>query len=328
MPKKIRWGILGTGSITHKFAEGLQVLPDASLAAVGSRNMATADKFADEFDIPVRHGSYESLAEDPDIDVVYVGTPHPMHLPNSVLCLTHGKAVLCEKPFTVNRKQTEELIAVARREKRFLMEAMWTRFLPVITQTRQWIQEGLIGEPRMVQADFGFRAWINEEHRLFSPEFAGGGLLDVGVYCVSLASMVFGGPPTEVKALAALGETGVDEQIAAVLGYPGGRLALVSSAIRTNSPHEARILGEDGMILLHPPFWRGDRATLCVDGKDPLEAHCPFEGNGYNCEAAAVMDCLRAGQLEHPVMPLDESLTIMDTMDRIRAEWGLKYPME
>lgn len=328
MQKRIRWGILGTGSIAHKFAAGLQVLPDADLVAVGSRNLATADKFADEFDIPARYATYEALAEDDQIDAVYIGTPHPMHLPNSVLCLTHGKAVLCEKPFTVNKRQTEELIQVARREQRFLMEAMWTRFLPVMAQTRQWIKEGLIGEPRMVQSDFGFRAWINEEGRLFSPEFAGGGLLDVGVYCVSLASMIFGEPPAAVKTLAHLGETGVDEQNAAVLGYSGGRLALMSSAIRTNTPQEARIMGEDGMILIHPPFWCANRATLCIEGKEPIEAYCPYEGNGYNCEAAAVMECLRGGRLEHELMPLDESLTIMETLDRLRAEWGMRYPMD
>lgn len=328
MQKTIRWGILGTGNIAHKFAEGLQALPDADLVAIGSRNLATANRFADEYNIPSRYATYESLVEDPQVDAVYIGTPHPMHLPNSVLCLTHGKAVLCEKPFTVNARETEQLIGVARTERRFLMEAMWTRFLPVMIQARAWIQSGAIGEPRMVQSDFGFRAEIHEEHRLFSPEFAGGGLLDVGVYCVSLASMVFGGPPVTVKGLAHIGETGVDEQNAAVLGYSGGGLALVSSAIRTNTPQEARIIGTDGMILLHPPFWCGERATLCVSGKDPVEMHCPCEGNGYNYEAAAVMQCLRDGALEHETMPLAESLEIMKTLDRLRAEWGMKYPMD
>ncbi len=328
MSETIRWGILGAGRIAHQFARGLGALGDAELAAVGSRTQENANRFGDKFGIPTRHGSYEALAADPAIDAIYVATPHPMHWENSILCLRAGKAVLCEKPFTVNKAQAEEVVRVAREEQRFCMEAMWTRFLPVIRRAMEWVQVGRIGEPRMVQADFGFRTDVDEDSRIFAPEFAGGGLLDVGVYALSFASMVFGRQPVEVKSLAHLGETRVDDQNAIVLKYDQGELALLSSAIRTNTPQEARIMGTEGMIHVHAPFWRGDRASLTVGEKKPEEVLVPYEGNGYNCEAAVVGECLRAGKIESELMPLDESVAIMETMDRIRAEWGLSYPME
>lgn len=328
MADRIRWGIIGCGNISHKFAEGLRVLEDAELLAVGSRTQEKADAFGAEFGAPRCYGSYEALANDPGLDAVYIGTPHPMHKGNSILCLRAGKAVLCEKPFAINRSEAEEVMSVAREEKCFLMEAMWTRFLPVIIRVREWLREGRIGEPRMIQADFGFRAGYDEESRLFNPHFGGGGLLDVGVYCVSMASMVFETPPREISGLAHLGSSGVDEQAAYVLGYSGGRLALLSSAVRTNTPHELTIMGTDGMIRVHPMFWCGTRATLMIAGHDPIDAELPLKGNGYNYEAAAVGQCLREGKLECETMPLYETLEIMDTMDRIRAQWGLKYPME
>ncbi len=328
MSGRIRWGILGLGNIARKFAEGLQALPEAELGAVASRSKEKAQAFGGEFGAARCHASYEALAEDPAIDAVYVATPHPMHRPNTILCLKAGKAVLCEKPFMVNRREADEVVAVARAEKRFLMEAMWTRFLPIVVQTRAWIAEGRIGEPRMVQADFGFRAAINEDGRLFSPKYAGGGLLDVGVYCVSLAQMVFGEAPDRVTGLADIGATKVDEQGAMILGYSRGRLAVLSSAVRTNTPQDAVILGSEGSIRLHPPFWCGTRATLSVNGKESEDVTLPYPGNGYTCEAAAVGGCLRAGRLECDVMPLEETLSIMTTLDRIRAAWGLSYPMD
>ncbi len=328
MTKTIQWGILGPGNIAHKFAEGLRALPDAGLAAVGSRDAGRAAQFARKHGFARSHGSYQALSEDPDVDIVYVATPHPMHKAESIRCLRAGKAVLCEKPFTVNRREAEEVFQAARAANRFCMEAMWTRFLPVMGQVRQWLAEGRIGEPRMVQADFGFRAEVNEESRLFAPEYAGGGLLDVGVYCVSFASMVFGAPPDRVAGLAHLGETGVDEQGAYVLGYSGGRLAVLHSAVRTNTPQDALIMGTDGMIRVHPPFWHSRGATLTVHGREPEHAVLPMTGNGYNYQAAAAQDCMRDGRLECDIMPWEETLSIMETLDRIRAEWGLTYPME
>ncbi|MBI4552259.1 MAG: Gfo/Idh/MocA family oxidoreductase [Candidatus Latescibacteria bacterium] len=323
-----RWGILGTGWIAQKFATGLRVLSDAELVAVGSRTEATAHAFADQFGAPRRHASYEALAHDPDVDVVYVSTPHSLHKDNTVLCLNAGKPVLCEKPFTINARETETLIACARERKLFLMEAMWTRYLPIIVQARQWLSDGTIGEVRMVEVDFGFRAEFNPASRLFDPALGGGALLDIGIYTVSLASMVFGGPPTRIAGMAHLGATGVDEQSAMILGYGRGELAILSCAVRTHTPQEACIIGTEGFIKIHSPFWCATTATLSVSGQDEQRVEMPHTGNGYNYEAEEVMRCLRAGALESEVMPLDESLSIVRTMDQVRAQWGLRYPME
>lgn len=327
MTEKIRWGILGTGMIAHKFADGLVVLPDAELIAVGSRSQATADSFADAYNAPHRHASYEALAEDPDVDAVYVATPHTSHRDNSMLCLRAGKAVLCEKPFAINTAQAEEMVALARKEQRFLMEAMWTRFLPGIRRVRQLLEEGVVGEMRMISVDFGFRARLDPQHRLFNPDLGGGSLLDVGVYTVSFASMVFG-PPSRITGLAHLGETGVDEQAAVIMGYDQGQLAVLNTAVRTSTPQQALLMGTQGWIRIHPPWWRPDTFTISVPGRDDETVHLPFEGNGYNYEAAEVMDCIRSGRLESDIMPLDETLEIMQTLDQIRAQWGLRYPME
>lgn len=327
MEKVIRWGILGPGTIAHRFAEGLSVLPDAELVAIGSRSSDRASKFADEFNVPKRHGSYADLANDPDVDAIYVSTPHPFHKEYSILCLEAGKAVLCEKPMAVNARQVKEMIDCARVSKKFLMEAMWTRFLPAIAQVREWLAEGAIGEPRMLTADFGFRSGWNPDGRLLNPNLAGGGLLDVGVYTIAMACMVFGGVPSRIASMAHIGETGVDEQAAMVLGYDAGQLAILSCAIRTNTPHDARILGTEGSIYI-PGFWHTTSAALHASGKEPERVEIPFKGNGYEYEAIEVMRCLREGKLESNIMPLDESLSIAKTMSEMRAQWGLRYPME
>jgi predicted dehydrogenase len=324
---KIRWGILGTGGIAKRFAQGLAVLPDAELVAVGSRSQAAADAFGDAFDVPHRHASYAALSEDPDVDVVYVATPHSLHRDNSLLCLQAGKAVLCEKPFAINTVEADEVIALARKNGRFLMEAMWTRFLPVVERARRLLAEGAIGEVRMISVDFGFRAPLDPHSRLFDLRLGGGALLDVGVYCVSLASMVFG-TPARIASMAHLGQTGVDEQAAVILGYDGGQLAVLTAAIRTNTPQEALLLGTEGQIRIHSPWWRPTTLTLSIQGQEDEVMHFPFEGNGYNYEAAEVMRCLRAGRSESHVLPLDETMAIMRTMDQIRAQWDLRYPME
>lgn len=324
---KFCWGILGTGLIANKFATGLAVAPDSELLAVGSRAQETADAFADEFDVPRRYTNYEALVEDTDVDAVYVATPHSLHRANSILCLRAGKAVLCEKPFTINAAEAKDVISVAREEGRFLMEAMWTRFLPAMMRVRELLSEGMIGEVRMVSADFGFRAPVDPEHRLFNPDLGGGALLDVGVYNVSLASMIFG-PPSRIASLARLGPTGVDEQAAMVLGYDEGQMAVLHTAVRTDTPQEAVLMGTEGWIRLHSPWWCPDTFTLSFPNKEAEVVHVPFEGNGYNYEATEVMNCVRSGKLESDVIPLDETLEIMKTMDQIRAQWGLEYPME
>ncbi len=326
MAAKVRWGIIGTGNIASKFAAGLQVLDDAELAAVGSRSLETANAFGDKFDVPRRHATYEALAGDPDVDAVYIATPHPMHRDNTILCLGEGKAVLCEKPFAINAIEAREMVDFARARGTLLVEAMWTRFVPVMQKLRELMADGAIGEPRMVCADFGFRAGVNPESRLFNPALGGGALLDVGVYPVSLAHMVFGAP-VKIAAVADIGETGVDEQAAMSLLHKGGGVSVLSTAIRTSTPQQAWVIGTEGIIRHHAPWWQGKGLTV-KRGDNEESFDCPYEGNGYNCEAQAVMDCLKAGELESEVMPLDETVAVMETLDEIRSQWGLKYPME
>lgn len=328
MSDKFKWGIIGTGNIAKQFARGLKSVPDAELIAVGSRSQQSADKFGDEFDVPHRHSSYEALASDPDVQAVYIGTPHTSHKANTVLCLNAGKAVICEKPFAVNLSEAEEMVSLAKEKKLFLMEAMWTRFLPIFVKIRQLLDEGVIGEARMVQADFGFRMGYNPEHRLLNPELAGGALLDVGIYPVSLASWVFGGPPDTILSMANIGQTGVDEQNVILFGYEGGKQAMLSSAVRLTTPVRAVIMGTEGRIEVNQQFFFTDRFTLHRNGEQPREYIIPNIGNGYNYEATELMNCVRAGKLESETMPLSESLELMKTMDAIRAQWGLKYPME
>ncbi len=330
MSDRLRWGILGTGNIAHKFAQGLAALPDAALMAVGSRRQATADTFGQEFGIAHRHASYAALAADPEVDIVYVATPHPFHSENTLLCLNHGKHVLCEKPFAINAAQAGEMIAAARQNRRFLMDAVWTRFLPLMARLRELLAGDEIGEVRMLQADFGFRAPFDPQARLFNLELGGGALLDVGIYTVQLASMVLGGPPIAIETQAELGETGVDEQAGMLFAYPEGALAQLSCAIRTTTHHEASIFGTEGRIRLHAPWWRGTRLTVWhTPGPDGgTEHHLPFEGNGYNYEAAEVMACIRAGKMESETMPLIETLQLMQTLDTVRSRWGLSYPTE
>jgi len=328
MPDTIRWGILGTGDIASQFATGLKAIPDAEFAAVGSRTLAKAEAFVNEYGAARCHGSYEALVADPDVDVVYIGTPHPYHKDNGLLCLEHGKPVLCEKPFTLNAADTAKVVAVAREKKLFLMEAMWTRFIPVMYDVRDWLADGAIGEVTLLQADFGFRGTYDEASRLLAPELGGGALLDVGIYPVSFASMVFGAQPTEIASQAKLGSTGVDEHSAYLFKYDAGALAVLYSAVLTDTPWAGVIMGTEGRIQIGRPFWNATEATLIRDGKDPVTSTPDRIGNGYNYEAAAVMDALRQGWLEHPLMPLDESIAIMETMDRIRGQWGLRYPGE
>ncbi len=327
MTDTLRWGIVGTGNISSRFAEGLQALPTVKLVAVGSRSQSSADRFGDKYNVANRHASYEALAADPEVDAIYIGTPHNLHLENMLQGLSNGKAVLCEKPFTINAAQAKQAIDLARARNVFLMEAMWTRFMPLFVELRRLLAEGVVGEVRMISADFAFRTGFNPTSRAFDPNLGGGGLLDVGVYPINLASMVLG-TPDRIVSLAELGETGVDEQAAMVLGYPGGQLALLSTGIRTRSPHEAVIMGTDAIIRLPARWWYP--TTLIIDRptQQPETIEVPYEGNGYNYEADEVHRCLLAGKTESDIMPLDETLAIMETMDTIRSQWGLKYPME
>ncbi len=327
MPSKIRWGILGAGNIAHSFAKGLLSLPDAGVQSVASRTPDKLETFAAEYGIPVRHASYEALASDPSVDVVYIAVPHSSHYDMIRLCLEHGKHVVCEKPMTYCALRTREAAALARNRKLFLMEAMWTRFFPLMQEVRIRIARGEIGEIRMIQADFGFRADIHPEGRLFDPNLAGGSLLDVGVYPISLFHMLLG-KPRQITGFAAMGGTGVDEQAAWVFRYDGGQLAIGSSAVRTSTPHEALIAGTEGSIHIASPWWKPTRMTLRHPGKPDATVEHPLESTGMQYEAAAAMECIRNHRIECPVIPLDESIAIAESMDELRRQWGFVYPME
>jgi predicted dehydrogenase len=302
------------------------VLHDHELAAIGSRSLEKAQAFANEFGSGRAYGSYEELVADPNVDAIYVATPHPFHKEGMLLCVNAGKPVLCEKPFTVNAQEAADVADAGRANGVFVMEAMWSRFFPLVTELRKMIADGVIGEPRMVQVDFGFRAGVNPEGRLFNPALAGGGLLDVGVYAISFSSLILG-EPNQVKGIATIGETGVDEQNGLVLGHTSGAISLIASAVRTNTAQEAIISGTDGRIRVHTCFWKPTTMTISAEGKEVVREF-PITGNGYQFEAIEVAKQVRAGRLESDIMPLAETLSIMRTMDTTRTQWGLTYPCE
>jgi predicted dehydrogenase len=326
-PGTVRWGILGPGRIARKFAAGLREAEGAELVAVGSRDPGRAAAFAAEFGVPRAHGSHADLAADPELDAVYVGTPHAHHEAHTLLCLEAGKHVLCEKPLALNSAQAGRMIGAARTRSLVLMEAMWTRFLPAIAHVRDVVTSGRIGDVRMVVADFGFRAEFDPASRLFAPELGGGALLDVGIYPLNLAFMLCG-EPLEIHTTANLGATGVDEEAALLLRHAGGRISVLACALRVDTPREAQILGTKGAITIGFPWWAATRISIRTGGQSPEELAFPHRGGGYTHEAEAFMALVRSGQLESEIMPLDENLAILRTMDTIRARWGMRYPGE
>lgn len=325
--RPIRWGILGTGAIAAAFATALRQVTDATLFAVGSRSQTSADDFAQTHDLVRAFASYAELAADPDVDVVYIASPHTAHFEHTMLCLGAGKHVLCEKPFALNSTQTEQMVALAKHNGLFLMEAMWMRFIPLIIELRRRVDAGEIGQVRMIQADFGFRAPRNPHSRLFNPELAGGALLDLGIYPLAFSALLLGAP-TEITSLANIGTTGVDEQSAYVLKHEGGELSVLASALRTQTSMSAWVYGTDGRIHLPKQFWRAKEMVLYRNEMEPESIHLPYTGNGYQFEAQEVVDCLRDGKTESEIMPLRDSESLMGTMDTIRRQWGLTYPNE
>jgi len=326
MAKKIRWGIVSTGHISRRFAGALQLLPEAEIHAVASRNISSAEKFAEEFDIPNAYGSYSAMAEESDVDVVYIGTPHAFHLENSLRYMRVGKSVLCEKAFTINAREAEEMIRVAREENVFLMEAMITRHVPLMKKIQVWIRSGKIGEIRMVKASRCARGVFAPSQRHLNPALGGGSLLDVGVYVISFASMIFQKPPEQVFGFGHIGEFGSDEQGAALLKYDKGEIADLSFALRTKAVNDAYIFGTEGYIKIDEVFAVPTKASLVINDEVIEVLEEPVIGGGFTYEAEEVMRCMRAGLKESPHMPLNESLQIMRIMDQIRAHWELSYP--
>jgi predicted dehydrogenase len=323
----VRWGIIGTGGIAATFAGDLALLPDAEIVAVGSRSQAGADAFADRFAIAHRHSSYEALARDPDVDAVYVATPHPMHRDNALLAIEAGKAVLVEKPFTINAAETRVLIDAAKAQGTFLMEAMWTRFLPHVVRIRELIAAGRLGELRSLTADHGQWFPSNPEFRLFAPELGGGALLDLGIYPLSFASMLFG-RPTTVTAVSDKAMTGVDAQTAVVLQYEGGRQSVSFTTLETRTANRASINGREARIEIDGVFYSPTTFSIIDRDGATERVEIAHEGHGLRHQAAEVGRCLRAGLVESPVLPLAETLSIMETLDEVRRQIGLRYPSE
>jgi predicted dehydrogenase len=319
MAEPLRWGIIGTGWIASSFAKDLALTDSGTVAAVGSRSQEGADRFADAYGVPSRHDSYEALVADPEVTAVYVATPHPMHHANTLLALEAGKPVLVEKAFTMNAEEARDLVRVAREKRLFLMEAMWTRFLPHVREIRRLIADGALGEVTTVFADHGQWFAKNPEHRLFAPELGGGALLDLGVYPVSFASMLLG-TPTEIKAVIQPAFTGVDGQVAMAFGYANGAQAVLHCTSGAQGPTSAAIVGTEARIEVEGNFYSPSRFRLITRDGAVTDYRDPHEGHGLRHEADEVARCVAEGLLESPLMPLDETVSIMETMDAVLAQ--------
>lgn len=325
---EVNWGILGCGGIANKFAVSLLALNSGKLAACASRTIEKAGEFADRHRIEKRYSTYNDLVNDPGIDAIYIATPHNFHYEQTKLCLEHGKHVLCEKPFTVNAAQASELTALAKEKNRFLMEGVWTRFLPAVQKLKELLAEGVIGEVKTVRADFCFASGCGPEHRLLNPDLAGGALLDVGIYPIHFASIIFGKQPIRIQSSAVIGKTGVDEISFYLFEYGNGKTAQLSSSVTTQAPVDAIVSGEQGYIRI-PHFLGAKTLEIRRKGAEPetLEFPCP-DMEMFKYEIAHAMECIAAGKTESEILPHSETLAILKTMDALRAEWGLKYPGE
>ncbi|MGC8510129.1 MAG: Gfo/Idh/MocA family protein [Acidimicrobiales bacterium] len=321
----LRWGIIGTGSIARAFARDLALVAGGDVVAVGSRTPDGAAAFVREFGAVRAHASYEALVADPGVDVVYVATPHPFHHDNARLALAAGKPVLVEKPFTMTAVEARDLVDLARASRLFLMEAMWTRFLPHVVAIREILERGELGEIVGVEADHG--QWFDADptSRLFAPDLGGGALLDLGVYPVSFASMVLGAP-SRVSALVTAASTGVDAQTSMLFGYDGGAQAVLTCTSRARSATRASIVGTEARLDVEGDFYAP--SSFDVVTRDGARTRHDFDtrGRGLHYEAAEVTRCVLEGRLESPVMPLDESVSVVATLERVLASSALPAP--
>jgi len=319
-----RWGVAGPGGIAARFADAMTTVDDGDIVAVASRSASRADAYGDRFGIARRYGDYAGLAEDRDVDIVYVATPQSRHVDDALLYIEAGKHVLCEKPLALNARQAQQMVDAAHAAGVFLMEAIWSRFLPSYVALGHLLADGRIGEPLFVEADFGFRTAVDPAARHFDLALGGGGLLDLGIYPVQLSTLVLG-LPDRISADGVIGATGVDEQVAAVLHHPGDRMSVVKAALRVPMACTARIAGTDGWIglpaFMHCPTWLDVGALGTVDRID-----APYEGDGLRFEVLEVHRCLNEGLRESPGMSLAESVAIAGILDTIRAQIGLVFP--
>jgi len=327
MDKIIRWGILGCGNIANKFATDLQMVSGSVLRAVASRDPERAQKFAIKHTAKRIYSNYTALVNDPDLDVIYVATTHNFHYEHAALCLAANKAVLCEKPICINAQEAQKLAELSRKKNTFLMEAMWTRFLPAVIRLIKDIDSGIIGTPQLVQADFGLTKPQEAGSRFYENKLAAGALLDLGIYTINFANIVFGSHPERISGYAQFTNQGVDQLSTYNLLYSEGRQALLSAAVALPTPHQARIYGEKGRIVVDD-FYHPQQYQIILNGKKPQLVNEGFDGFGYLYEAREVQRCLIGGKTESTICSLDETVAIMRAMDDLRKQWGLSYPNE
>jgi predicted dehydrogenase len=319
-----RWGIAGLGRIATLVAGDFGHVPDAELVAVASRSVQRAEEFARRHGASRWYGSYDELIADPEVDVVYIATPHPQHHAIALAAIRAGKAVLVEKAFTATLAGAEEVVAEARARGVFAMEAMWTRFQPAVVRARELLAEGAVGSPVSVQADLGLALEFDPSDRLFAPELGGGALRDLGVYVVSLAQMVLGTPQT-VYTVGALEPNGVEGSTALLLGWEDGPSATLTASLHSRMPGSARIFGSEGWLELPPRFHHPTRLVLHRDGAEPLQETHPPLGGGYSHELIEVTSCVRAGETESKVMPLDDTLAVMSVLEQAGRQLGVTW---
>lgn len=323
--KKIKWGILGAGRIASTFATALKVTDNSELYAVGSRNAEKAQQFAADFHIPVSYGSYEELVQDNEIDVIYIATPHNLHLKNTLLALNHNKHVLCEKPLGVNRKEVKILIEKAGEKNLFLMEALWSRFLPNIIKTKELVESGVIGDIKLLTAFFCFKSDKGPEHRQFNKNLCGGTVLDTGIYNIFLSLLLLG-KPKRISAMAGLSDQGVDTSCSYTFGYENDTIAVMHSSFLADSPIVAEIHGTKGKIVLENRWFNPGRVKLVhPDGNEEVFDFA-VKGNGYELEAGEVAGCILAGKTQSDIWSLNDSLQLVEAMDAVRKECGIVYP--
>jgi predicted dehydrogenase len=330
MTRTIRWGVLGCGKIARKFAADLRLVKEARLTAVASKDETRGKEFAETFGASLVFTNYEDLVSTIDVDVIYVATPHGLHYEHVMLCLHHRKAVLCEKAFALNTQQATEMIALARKNNVFLMEAFWTKFLPQYKKVIELLNTNAIGEVRWLQADFGFKAASPTPQRLYDPLLGGGSLLDVGIYPVFFATSLLG-KPVDIKVTVTRYPSGTDEQCAIIMTFPGDVMAVLSCSFAVDTPVEATIAGTEGRLHLRNRFHNAISNLEIIRGKDfppePVEVYRE-DGFGYQFEAQHVTDCLLKGLAESPVMTHDDTLALMQTLDEIRRIAGVQYPVD
>jgi predicted dehydrogenase len=320
----IRWGIAGPGRIADKVAADFAYVPDASLDAIGSRSAERASAFAARHGAARAHGSYADLIADPDVDAIYIATPHPQHAAIALGAIANGKAVLVEKTFTATVAGAVAVIEAARTRQVFAMEAMWTRFQPAMVEVRRWLDDAVIGEVRGVQADLGVVRVFDPSDRLFAPELGGGALLDLSVYAVSLAQWVLGGP-SRVVCTGTRGRTGVEEEATLLLAFESGASATMTTSLHSPMPGQARIFGTTGWIDVLPRFHHPRTAVLHRDGADAISITRRPTGGGYSHEVAEVTQCLQDGRFESAVMPLADTLAVQRILEEAAAQLGITW---